>query len=213
VELDPPAIGLVTDSGDVTDDDPWAEYAADWDDDEGARIYAASAHRHLLDLLDVRGPALDEAVVCDFGAGTGLLTEHLVGRVARVDAVDSSPAMLEQLRRKVARRGWSTVTVGLGMPDAVGRHDLVVCSSVLGFVDDLDVTVAALAGLLRPGGALVVWDWERTDDHDHGLTRSEIHSALTDAGLTDVLVESAFRFRIEGEAVWPLSGVAWRNAT
>lgn len=192
------------------DDDPWAEYAADWDDDEGARLYAAAAHDHLLDVLADRGPALDGAVICDFGCGTGLLTERLAGRAAHIDCVDASPAMLDQLRAKIAERAWGHVTASLEMPTTEASHDLVVCSSVLSFVDDLDGTVAQLARLLRPGGALVHWDWERTGDHDHGLTRDEITRALDAGGFAHVHVDRAFRFRIEGDAVWPLVGAGWR---
>ncbi len=194
-------------------DDPWAEYAADWDDDEGARIYSRAAFSHLLELLEARGPELRGAVVCDFGCGTGLLSEQFVDTVERVDAVDASPAMLDQLRAKIEARGWTNVHPSSTIPESPGEHDLVVCSSVLSFVDDLDATVAGLAALLRPGGALIHWDWERTDDHDHGLTRHESRRALERAGLRDVFVDAAFEFRIEGEPVRPIAGIGWRGGS
>lgn len=190
-------------------DDPWAEYAADWDDDEGARTYATSAHAHLLDVLTGRGPSVVGARILDFGAGTGLLTERLAADAAHIDAVDSSTAMLDELRAKIARRGWRHVTAAAELSDASGTYDLVVASSVLTFVDDLDTTVSQLAARLRPGGALIHWDWERTDTHDHGLTRGEIRAAMNAAGLVDVVAERAFRFRIEGDEVWPVYGAGW----
>lgn len=193
------------------DDDPWAEVADDWDTDEATRTYARAAYEHLEDILALRGPALDGATVCDFGAGTGLLTELLAPRAAHIDAVDSSPAMLDRLRSKIRSHGWTEVTASPVVPAPSTHHDLVVCSSVLAFVDDLDATVAALAALLRPGGALVHWDWERTDDHDHGLTRREIGDALARAELSDVEVGTAFELRIGDEIVHPVYGAGWRR--
>lgn len=189
------------------DDDVWGEYADDWDDDEGARIYSRAAHEYLIELAERRGVAIDGATVCDFGAGTGLLTELIADRVAHVDAVDTSAGMLRQLRRKIDRLGWRHVTASADIPSADGTFDVVMCSSVLGFVDDLDATVASLAALLRPGGLFVHWDWERDDGDDHGLTRAASTQALRAAGLVDVEVAPAFRFQVEGELVWPIAGV------
>ncbi|MEL6892980.1 MAG: class I SAM-dependent methyltransferase [Actinomycetota bacterium] len=198
----------------TADDDPWAEYADEWDSDEGARAYARSAHDHLAGLLaEHGGPELDGAVICDFGCGTGLLTELLVDRAAHIDAVDTSPAMLRELWTKMADRGWEHVSASDELPATAGEHDLIVCSSVLSFVDDLDATVRDLARLLRPGGAIVHWDWERTDEHDHGLTRDGARDALVGAGLVDVRIDAAFRFQVEGEEVWPIVGVGWRPPT
>ena len=191
------------------DDDPWAEYAEHWDDD--AAGYADAAFGHLQQILADAGPPLDGAVVCDFGAGTGLLVERLVGRAARIDAVDSSPAMLDRIRAKIDANDWTTVRASAEVPGAGEVYDLIVCSSVLGFVDDRDAVVAALAGRLSPGGALVHWDWERIDDDGHGLTREEVRSALTSAGLGDVRVGSAFTITIEGEPVTPMYGVGWHR--
>lgn len=189
------------------DDDPWGEYADDWDDDEGARTYSRSALEYLLGVTDRRGLSLDGARVCDFGAGTGLLTELIADRVAEVDAIDTSAGMRTQLGAKIDRRGWNHVRASAGIPVRAGEYDLVVCSSVLSFVDDLDATVAELAVLLRPGGMLVHWDWERTCDDGHGLSLAEAAGALRSAGLVDVVVEPAFRFQVEGKLVWPLAGV------
>ncbi len=186
----------------------WDEHAADWDTDPGPRTYAAAAFESLLPVLQRNALSLDCARVCDFGCGTGLLTEHLVARGAIVDAVDSSPAMLDALRSKVERRGWTIVRLLTELPDDAGPYDLIVCSSVLSFVDDHPATVSRLATTLRPGGLLVQWDWERDvdDPDDHGLTADEIRSALDDAGLVDVAVGPAFEIEVDGTTMRPLMG-------
>ncbi|MEO1060950.1 MAG: methyltransferase [Actinomycetota bacterium] len=186
----------------------WDDHAADWDADPGPRAYAAAAFDSLLDVLAGHGLDLGGARVCDFGCGTGLLTELLVERGAVVDAVDTSPAMLDVVRSKVAQRNWSEVRIFAGLGEAVGPYDLIVCSSVLSFVDDHPATVERLASTLRPGGVFAQWDWERdeSDGDDHGLTASEIESALHGAGLVDVVVGQAFVVEVDDMQMAPLLG-------
>ena len=195
-------------------DDPWAEVAGDWHRDTGPRVYARAAFESLVDVLEGRDLVLDGAVVCDFGCGTGLLVEQLVHRVGSIDAVDTSAAMLAELHANIDRSGWTTVHPSDRIPQRQGSHDLVVCSSVLGFVDDHPATVRRLASLLRPGGILVHLDWERLDggddDDGHGLSRPEVRSALEAAGLVDVVVDTAFELDIDGETMCPLVGVGVR---
>jgi 2-polyprenyl-3-methyl-5-hydroxy-6-metoxy-1,4-benzoquinol methylase len=194
-------------------DHDWDEFADGWDEAPGTRVYAEGAYRSLLDTLDTRGLMLDGVRVLDFGCGTGLLTEFLVGRVASIAGVDISPRMRDVFASKVRERGWENVTVHADLPD--GEFDLIVCSSVLGFLDDYTATVIQLAGLLAPGGVLVHWDWARDEEHpsDGGLTLEEIRSALTEAGLVGVEVGVGFEASVEGTEMRPLMGAAQRPPT
>ena len=200
--------------------DEWGEHADDWDADPGPRRYAAEAAASLEGVLARRGRTVDGAVVLDFGCGTGLLVEHLVDRAERIDAVDPSPGMRAVLEAKVADRAWRTVRPLAALADPAGPYDVVVCSSVLGFVDDLDAVVRRLAAALAPGGALVHWDWERPDadadaegeDDGHGLRRGDAERALTAAGLVDVEVADGFELDVDGEVLRPLRGVGWAPA-
>ncbi len=189
--------------------DEWDEYAATWDDEPAARAYAAAAFSSLVAVLNDRGATLAGADVCDFGCGTGLLTEQFAETVASVDAVDTSAAMRAVLEAKAERRGWHQVRLDRDIPSTHDSHDLVVCSSVCSFLDDYPGTVRRLAELLRPGGLFVQWDWERHDEDDdtHGLSRSEVHRALEAAGLVDVHVDTAFEVEIDGQLMAPLIGI------
>ncbi|MEM8904560.1 MAG: class I SAM-dependent methyltransferase [Actinomycetota bacterium] len=191
----------------------WDEHAADWERDAGPRAYAEAAFGSLLDVLDGHGIEPAGARVCDFGCGTGLLVERLVTAGASVDGVDTSTAMLDLLREKIERHGWSTVRALEHLASAVGPYDVVVCSSVLSFVDDHPGTVQRLATLLRPGGTFVQWDWERAvdADDDHGLTAEEISTALVAAGLVDVEVGTGFEVAIEDQVMRPLRGTGRRS--
>jgi 2-polyprenyl-3-methyl-5-hydroxy-6-metoxy-1,4-benzoquinol methylase len=192
----------------------WDAYAADWDDDLAARTYAEAAFGSLLDRAAARGIDLEGVDACDFGCGTGLLTEHLAERCDRIDAVDTSPAMLAVLDAKIERRGWTHVRTMRTPPAPPAAYDLVVCSSVCAFLDDYPGTVASLVGQLRPGGLFVQWDWERdpADDDPHGLARDQIRDVLEDAGLVAVLVDTGFTVEVGTETMTPLMGVGRKPA-
>ena len=192
----------------------WDDYAEGWDQDPGARAYAAAAFASLIGVLQAAGAELADAVVLDFGCGTGLLTERLVSAGATVDAIDTSPAMLEVLNAKINERGWADVRTSTELPAAAVRFDVVVCSSVCSFLDDYPGTVIELVSRLNPGGIFVQWDWERPENpdgedgsaDDHGLARDEIRAALEGAGLHAVTVDTAFEVEMEGMVMAPLVG-------
>lgn len=195
----------------------WDSYAEGWDEDEGARAYAAAASESLTRLCSRRGIRLEGARVLDFGCGTGLLTEKLAPVCASVVALDTSPRMIECLEAKIERRGLANVsTTTDGLDQAIadsasplrGPFDLIVCSSVCSFLDDYPATALQLAQLLGAGGLFVQWDWERepaAEDTD-GLTRAEVRDALAAAGLVEIEVATAFEVPAQGTTMRPLMG-------
>ena len=184
----------------------WDEYAQTWDDDPAARAYAAAASSSLGELLQASALPLAGASILDFGCGTGLLTEQLVTAGATIDAVDTSEVMLEALDAKIAQHGWTTVRTSTDLPDEVARYDLVVCSSVCSFLDDYPSTVGHLVSRLAPAGLFVQWDWERSGDDEHGLTRDQIRHALNTAGLSAIDVHTGFTIEVNGQTMSPLMG-------
>lgn len=197
---------------DVAEINEWDAVAGEWDDSEAVRAYAAAAFESLKRIAEENGMSLDGARVIDFGCGTGVLTERLVAAGAEVLAIDSSPAMLAAVDRKIAELGWTTVRTSPDLTVADGPFDLVVCSSVCGFLDDYPAVAGGLASKLRAGGVFVQWDWERIDgdESDHGLSRSEISEALGAAGLERIEVGPDFAIDIEGDSVRPLLGTGRR---
>jgi len=94
--------------------------------------------------------------VVDLGAGTGLMTRELIGRVDRVIAIEPDDRMREVLVRNVpgatALRGSGEV-----MPLESGTVDAVLASSSWHWMD-AERTLAEVARVLAPAGALgVVW--------------------------------------------------------
>ena len=112
--------------------------------------------------------------VADIGAGTGLFTGLLAERVAsggRVFAVDLSPVFVEHLRDRSLEEGWTGVDMVLCTEKstqlAAGSIDLAFVCDTYHHFEYPRSTLASLYSALKPGGALVVVDFERIP----GVTR------------------------------------------
>lgn len=187
----------------------WDDAAETWDEGRAQRAYAAAAFESLRRAAGRLGRSLEGARVCDFGCGTGLLTERLAPLAAHVDAVDTSRAMLEVVRAKIERYGWDHVAPRAQTPRDGEAYDLIVCSSVCAFLDDYPATVHDLVQRLAPAGLFVQWDWALDPDSDEpfGLTPGAIRGCLEGAGLQEVSAETAFEATVDGQTMRPLMGV------
>ena len=117
----------------------------------------------LREVLDESANASGRSVldVVDAGGGTGGFAVPLAGLGHRVTVVDSSPDALAGLERRAAEAG---VTVRAVQGDADRLHelgvadgaDLVLCHSVLEYVDDPATAVKSISSVVRPGGAVSV---------------------------------------------------------
>jgi SAM-dependent methyltransferase len=103
-------------------------------------------------------PSLD---IVDVGAGTGGFAVSLASGGHRVTVVDPSPDALAAARWRAAEAGVSLTHVqgeAADLPSLVGpaSADLVICHNVLEYVDSPAAALAAVARVLRPGGAVSV---------------------------------------------------------
>ncbi|MFI1988054.1 methyltransferase domain-containing protein [Actinoplanes sp. NPDC020271] len=99
--------------------------------------------------------------VLDVGGGTGGFAVPLAEAGHTVTVIDASPDALAALTRRAADAGVAErVHAVQGDGDALaglvepGSADLILCHAVLEIVDDPSQVVTAIAGALRPGGAL-----------------------------------------------------------
>ena len=108
--------------------------------------------------------------VADVGAGTGYFSirlAHAVGERGRVYAVDVSPDMVRHLNRRVRDAGIANVVSVLAPEDdpllREGSVDLVFICNVWHHIEDQEGYLQHLQRALRPGGRLVMIDFEKRE--------------------------------------------------
>ncbi|GGS54054.1 methyltransferase [Planobispora rosea] len=99
--------------------------------------------------------------IVDAGGGTGGFAVPLAELGHAVTVVDPSPDSLAALERRAAEAGVRVRALqgdaaDLGELLPAGSADLVLCHSVLEYVDDPVSALAAMGGLLREGGTVSV---------------------------------------------------------
>ncbi|MGM9428351.1 class I SAM-dependent methyltransferase [Hydrogenophaga sp. MI9] len=98
----------------------------------------------------------------DVAAGTGLVTVagvELVGPTGRVIAVDPSPGMLAELRKKVSVETIEAFAEAIPLPDA--QADFVSMGYALRHVNDLQRVLSEYQRVLKPGGKVCIMEISR----------------------------------------------------
>jgi SAM-dependent methyltransferase len=110
----------------------------------------------LLDKYHVAG-----GLSLDMGCGTGVFSVYLALKTGRVIGVDGSAEMLAFCEKQRQSHGLENLRFMQGrLPDVtidgVDHADLIISSSVIEYVDDLDGALALFGRLLKPNAALIV---------------------------------------------------------
>lgn len=134
----------------------WSHYASIYDALLGLRPYTA-----MLDEL-VEGLRLqpDERVL-DAGCGSGNLTRRLLNKGYLVDAVDSSPGMLQRASAKCPRAEPRIQDLNQPLPCAPASYAGITCSNVLYSLPNPTQTLLEFHRILKPGGRLLVSNPDR----------------------------------------------------
>ncbi|HYE85957.1 MAG TPA: class I SAM-dependent methyltransferase [Vicinamibacterales bacterium] len=90
--------------------------------------------------------------VLDAGCGSGRYLHELTVRGAEAFGIDLSSAMLTRARAIMPRVARADVCA---LPIQAMSLDLVVCALALGDTSDLELALAEIARVLRPGGAVI----------------------------------------------------------
>lgn len=175
----------------------WDDQAGGWDDNDDVRAYAAQAFATLSE--HVPPPGQGYRRVLDFGCGTGLLTEKLAPVAEDIVAIDTSQKMIDVLHAKqignvTAICGEIAEIAASSSKFGERKFNLIVASSVCGFLADYEATLGTLAGFLCPGGHFVQWDWMASASEPSGLTLDRVSDAITGAGMLCDHVGEAFAF-------------------
>lgn len=162
--------------------------------------------RAVLELLD---PQPGERIL-DVGCGNGRDLPPLLEKGCRCVAIDYSPAMVDQTRRRLERLGARDVDVTVGdatsLRFADGEFDKVFASEVIEHIPRWHDAVREMVRVLKPGGVLVLTtpnrrSWYGFDRYvvlqallrrkwnhpqDEWKTRGELKEALEAAGARPV---------------------------
>lgn len=118
--------------------------------------------------LDLLGD-LNGARVLDVGCGTGLHFQQIrerIGPRGHLVAVDYSLGMLSKARERVRYHGWGNVSLlqddAAKLESVEGKFDAIVSFWCLGIVHDLDSAIRECLSRLKPGGSLVIVDFQRS---------------------------------------------------
>src|ERR1700730_11874914 len=138
-------------------------------------------------------------IVGDLGCGTGVVSAALASFVARVVAVDASPAMLQAARKRL--RGFDNIDLRRGELEALpiddARLDAATLMLVLHHVPEPERALAEVARVLKPGGRLIVVDMLPHDRDNYrqqmghvwlGFSREHVHRLLSDSGFGDTRI-------------------------
>lgn len=144
---------------------------------------------------------LPPLVIADLGAGEGTLSQLLARTAEKVIAVDSSEKMVEFGAALAREHGFANLEYRLGdmqaPPIAPGTVDLAIFSQALHHAAAPPRAVAAAAGILKPGGRLVILDLlahtfeqarELYADLWLGFSELELHQMLAEGGFREINV-------------------------
>jgi SAM-dependent methyltransferase len=119
-----------------------------------AEEYDAARPSYPKGVFDALGP-LDDLVVLDVGAGTGIATRQLVARQGRVVAVDAGPIVLRRATSHTPGLA-AVVADGAALPVRTGTVDLVCLAQAWHWLDPSS-RVAEMHRVLRRGGRWAAW--------------------------------------------------------
>ena len=96
--------------------------------------------------------------VMDLGCGSGIFSTYLAERGCSVTGIDGAVAMIELCDRKKTSDSVRYIVQSLPLEDTneFGPQDVVVASSLLEYIDDLEPMLQQINALLTPGGLLMV---------------------------------------------------------
>ena len=103
----------------------------------------------------------------DLGCGSGVLTVSLAHYAAEVVAIDGSSVMLALCKDKLEKLELTNVQIIESdirelSKHQLGKFDLIICSSVIEYLDNIDECIQMMSSLLKPSGHFIFSVQNRT---------------------------------------------------
>ncbi len=126
--------------------------------------WSRAVGRRFLDWLAPQ-PGLDWL---DVGCGTGAFTQLIAAecKPKSMTGADPAPAQIEYARRQPSQAGFH-VADAMALPFDGGSFDIVASALVINFIPDRSKGLAEMNRVLRPGGTVAAYLWQRDRHTDH----------------------------------------------
>lgn len=174
--------------------------AATWDENPEKGLRA----ERVAELIREHCPLSPDLSALEYGCGTGLLSFALRGDLGEITLADTSPGMLEVLRKKIDdasagnMRAQAIDLVSDPLPS--DRYDLIYTLMTLHHIREPEPVLARFLELLNPGGYLCIADLDKEDgsfhsadfDGQNGFDRECLTADLERIGFGGVASEICF---------------------
>jgi predicted TPR repeat methyltransferase len=127
------------------------QFSADYDARMRGQLHY-QAPEILRDLADLVMMGRDGLVALDLGCGTGLAGAAFAGRVAAIDGIDLSPAMIAKARARGLYRNLAVADIETALAEGGADYDLILAADTLVYLGDLAATFAGAARRLKGNG-------------------------------------------------------------
>ena len=167
--------------------------AEGWDHSERRQRMATDIANTII-ASDILQPSMQ---LLDFGAGTGLLTQHIAPYVHKITALDLSEKMLEQLSQNaIAWHGAEIVTVHSDILNYQTEtlYDGIISSMSMHHVQDIEALFKHFSYLLKEQGFVAIADLESEDGTFHSNGNEGVyHFGFDEKKLTDIVLTNGFK--------------------
>jgi len=186
------------------------ENAHQWDSLRTMHVDDTEVETELLAMLG------DDRVgdVLDIGTGTGRMLEVLAPRCSQAEGIDTSRSMLGIARARLDKLALENCRVRQGdmyeLPFDGESFDTILFHQVLHYADDPEFAVTEAVRVLRPGGRLLITDFEPHDveelRHKHAHRRLGFPAEEVEGWLSKALLRQQSHRTLKGD---PLTVSLW----
>ncbi|MDI6861418.1 MAG: class I SAM-dependent methyltransferase [Caldisericia bacterium] len=165
-------------------------------DEMRKEFYSENVREKVINQIDLR----KDIIAADIGAGTGFITEGLIKLGIKVIAVDKSPKMIEQMKKKF--KDCELIEYKIVTSDTLPIEnnfiDYVFANMYLHHIENPQKAINEMVRILKLGGKLILTDLDKhnfeflkTEQNDFwlGFDRETIKKWFIESGLIDVKVD------------------------
>jgi cyclopropane fatty-acyl-phospholipid synthase-like methyltransferase len=148
-------------------------------------------------------PAME---LMDFGAGTGLLGYFVAPHVKKIVAVDNSPSMLDEFKKKCGEFDCETEVIqkDLSHEKVERKFDGIISSMTIHHIEDQKALFSKFYEMLNEGGFIAIADLDSEDGtfhsdntgvFHHGFDRGMLETVAKEAGFNNIKFDLANTIR------------------